>query len=263
MIILETVLENWGAFAWASANTHISIRLEPACVDVSTIWRLLKVSNFTRWKTVMVWSDLLGAKYLNVFYLAIMRCWCLLMTQEQIQGIGQEGSLRKSLQFPRNSSYMPNSPKILAEKCIYYAVHVFLIMVVVTHELHHKINLVKHTDCNESEWAAFSTNLFLVFGSITSVTNTTSTADKMAQQTAADTPRAWAITIPPCQLRILDCYTVTGSNQRCSLEYLPCVHLCNNQTCNNIATVYTAKLESLQMDWRIEVFFQLKINHCI
>ena len=211
MIILETVLvtvlENWGAFAWASANTLISIRLEPTWVDVSTIWRVLQVSNFTRWKMVMVWSylsgakylnisdghnemvglqqtpifawdwnlcrcqyhletlevsnstrwkmvmvwsDLLGAKYLNVFYLAIMRCWCLLMTQEQIQGIGQEGSLR------------------------------------------------------------------------------TSTADKMAQQTAADTPRAWAITIPPCQLRILDCYTVTGSNQRCSLEYLPCVHLCNN-----------------------------------
>ena len=42
-----------------------------------------------------------------------------------------------------------NSPKILAEKSVYFAV--FLIMVVVIHELHHKIKLVKHTDCNESE----------------------------------------------------------------------------------------------------------------
>ena len=140
---------------WWGFSKHSHLHETGTCVDVSTIWRLLKVSNFTRWKMVTVWSDLLGARYLNVFYMAIMRCWCLLMTQEQIQGIGQEGSLRKSLQFPRNSSYMPNSPKILTEKCIYYAVHVFLIMVVVTDELHHKINLVKHTDCNESEWEAF------------------------------------------------------------------------------------------------------------
>ena len=35
---------------------------------------------------------------------------------------------------------------------------------------------------------------FLVFGSIASITTTTSTADKMAQQTAPDTPLARAIT---------------------------------------------------------------------
>ena len=143
---------------WWGFSKHSYLHETGTCVDVSTIWRLLQVSNFTRWKMVMVWSDLLGAKYLNVFYMVIRRWWVF------IDDTGADTrnwprrfrkSLRKSLQFPRNSSYMPNSPKILAEKWIYYAVHVFLIMVVVTHELHHKINLVKHTDCNESEWEAF------------------------------------------------------------------------------------------------------------
>ena len=36
--------------------------------------------------------------------------------------------------------------------------------------------------------------LFLVFGSIASITNTTSTVDEMAQQTAADTPLTRAMT---------------------------------------------------------------------
>ena len=146
---------------------------------------------------VMVWSDLLGAKYLNVFYMAIMRCWCLLMTQEQIQGIGQEGSLRKNLQFPRNSSYIPNSPKILAEKCIYYAVHVFLIMVVVTHELHHKINLVKHNDCNESEWEAFynsSTKFVPRFWENHKCHKHHKHCRQNGTTNSSDTPRAWAIT---------------------------------------------------------------------
>ena len=37
-------------------------------------------------------------------------------------------------------------------------------------------------------------SLFLVFGSVASITNTTRTVDKMAQQTAADTPSRRAMT---------------------------------------------------------------------
>ena len=41
---------------------------------------------------------------------------------------------------------------------------------------------------NERHLTTVPQTLFLVFGSIASVTNTTSTVDKMAQQKAADTP---------------------------------------------------------------------------
>ena len=70
-------------------------------------------------------------------------------------------------------------------------------MVVVIHKLHCKIMLVEHTDCNEYKRRCLTTvpnSLFLVFGRIASITNTTRTVDEMAQLTAADTLPTRAIT---------------------------------------------------------------------
>jgi len=64
-IILETVLDKPEVLLRELQQTLV---LETGtCVDVSTIWRLLQVSNFTRQKMVMVAkqrSDLLPAEYL-------------------------------------------------------------------------------------------------------------------------------------------------------------------------------------------------------
>ena len=47
----------------------------------------------------------------------------------------------------------------------------------------------------ERRLTAVPNSLFLVYGRIASITNTTSTVDKMAKQTAADTPLTRAITL--------------------------------------------------------------------
>ena len=46
----------------------------------------------------------------------------------------------------------------------------------------------------ERRFTTVPQTLFLVFGSVESITNTTRTVDEMAQQTAADTPLTRAIT---------------------------------------------------------------------
>ena len=62
IIILETVLDKPEVLLRELQQTLI---LETGtCVDVSTIWRFLQVSNFTRQNMVMQRSDLLQAEYL-------------------------------------------------------------------------------------------------------------------------------------------------------------------------------------------------------